>query len=104
MEECSFMRIVGEASAIEEVLLHMKQLQPLVVLINFNFPVVDRIAATRLIRTRYPHIVVIGLSTNATDYLVHAMVQAGGYGLLDMAKAVDDLCSYIRKALLEWSS
>ncbi len=100
VEDCACMRIVAEASTIDAALLHIKELNPSVVIIDINFPVLDGIAATRLFKTHYPHIVVIGLSTNPTDYLAHAMVKAGGHGLLHKEKAPDDLCTYIQEAML----
>jgi DNA-binding NarL/FixJ family response regulator len=99
LEDCPSMRIIGEASTIDEALSRMKVLDPSVVILDINFPVLAGIAATRLIKTRYPHVVVIGLSTNAADFLMHAMIKAGGDGLLQKEKATDDLVPILRKRL-----
>jgi hypothetical protein len=37
----------------------------------------DRIAATRVIKTKHPHIVTIGLTVRTEDYLVYSMQKAG---------------------------
>ena len=99
LEDCPRTRIVAEAFTIDEALLHIEAVNPSVVIIDITFPVLDGIAATRLITTNYPHIVVIGLSTNPTDYLMHAMMNAGGH-LLQKDKAPDDLCSYIQDTIV----
>ena len=46
----------------EEAVLKVITLQPAVVVMDINLPKMDGIAATRVIKRKYPHIVVIGLT------------------------------------------
>jgi DNA-binding NarL/FixJ family response regulator len=65
---------------------------------DIGMPSLDGIGATRLIRTQYPHIAVVGLSVNAPTYQVDAMLKAGAFEVLTKEKAVDDLYSAIQRA------
>ena len=91
--------IVGEAATGEEAILRTEQLQPTVVLMDINIPALDGIAATRVITSKSPEIVVIGLSGHVQDYMRYAIIKAGGFGLFQKDEAVGNLYSFIRQAL-----
>jgi DNA-binding NarL/FixJ family response regulator len=61
--------VVGEAVNGEEAVLQAEQLLPHVVVMDISMPKMNGIAATRLIRTNFPRIVVVGLTTNTEDAL-----------------------------------
>ena len=69
--------VVGEAGNGEEALSSVAKLQPTIVVMDISMPSIDGIAATRLIKTQYPQIAVLGLSVNAPSYHVDAMLKAG---------------------------
>jgi DNA-binding NarL/FixJ family response regulator len=90
--------VAGEAGDGEEALSSVAKIQPTIVVMDIGMPSLDGIGATRLIRTQYPHIAVVGLSVNAPTYQVDAMLKAGAFEVLTKEKAVDDLYSAIQRA------
>jgi DNA-binding NarL/FixJ family response regulator len=54
--------VVGEASNGDQAIECVAKVQPTVVVMDIVMPKMDGIAATRLIRTQYPHIAVVGLT------------------------------------------
>ncbi len=81
--------VVGEAITGEEAVARVGPLQPSVVLMDINIPLLDGIAATRIIKTRYPHVAVIGLTCHERGFLVDAMTKAGAFEVLAKEKALD---------------
>jgi PAS domain S-box-containing protein len=72
--------VVGEASDGAVAVEQAEALDPDVVLMDFSLPIVDGVEATRRIRTRLPHIQVIGLSMYETA--AAAMIEAGAATVL----------------------
>lgn len=91
--------LVGQASDGEEAVAIVATLQPTVVVMDINLPKLDGIAATRQIKTRYPHILVIGITVVAEEYAVYAMVKAGAYEVVTKERAATDLYSTLQKAV-----
>ena len=91
--------VVGEASDGEEVLASIAKLQPTVVVMDVVMPKMDGIAATRLIKTQYPQIVVVGLTRELKDYTSYSMRKAGASEVVDKKNAVDELYGAIQRAL-----
>lgn len=92
------LEVVGEAGNGEEAVLNAAKLQPTIVVMDIGMPSLDGIGATRLIKTQYPQIAVLGLSVNAPTYHVDAMLKAGAFEVLTKEKAVDELYSAIQRA------
>jgi DNA-binding NarL/FixJ family response regulator len=90
--------IVGESVTGEDAVVSAGTLQPHIVLMDINIPLLDGIAATRMIKTRHPQIAVIGLTSHAPDYLVYAMTKAGASEVMPKDKALD-LYEVIQRAL-----
>ena len=90
--------VVGEAGNGEEALSSAAKLQPTVIVMDIGMPSLDGIGATRLIKTQYPQMAVLGLSVNAPTYHVDAMMKAGAFEVLTKEKAVDELYSAIQRA------
>jgi DNA-binding NarL/FixJ family response regulator len=90
--------VVGEAGNGEEAVLSVAKLQPSIVVMDIGMPNLDGIGATRLIKTQYPQIAVLGLSVNAPSYHVDAMLKAGAFEVVTKEKAVDELYSAIQRA------
>ncbi len=91
--------VVGEAGNGEEGVLNVQRLQPAVVVMDIGMPSLDGIGATRLIKTRYPQIAVVGLSVNAPSFHVDAMLKAGASEVVTKEKAVDELYNAIQRAI-----
>ena len=91
--------LVDVAADGEEAVSKAATLQPTVVVMDINLPRMDGIAATREIKTKYPQIVVVGLTCSREDYLVYAMLKAGAFELLAKENAVSDLYSTIQRAV-----
>jgi DNA-binding NarL/FixJ family response regulator len=90
--------VVGEAGNGEEAVSNAAKLQPTIVVMDIGMPNLDGIGATRLIKTQYPHMAVLGLSVNAPTYHVDAMLKAGAFEVLTKEKAVDELYIAIQRA------
>jgi DNA-binding NarL/FixJ family response regulator len=69
--------VVGEASDGEEAVTCVAKVLPTVVVMDIVMPGMDGIAATRLIKTQYPQIAVIGLTRELKDYTSYSMEKAG---------------------------
>ena len=91
--------VVGQAGDGEEAMAMVETLHPTVVVMDINLPKLDGIAATRQIKTRYPEIIVIGITFVPEEYVVYAMVKAGAYEVVTKDKAATDLYSTLQKAV-----
>ncbi|MEO5955567.1 MAG: PAS domain S-box protein, partial [Nitrospiraceae bacterium] len=91
--------MVGEAGDGEEGVAMAERLQPSIVLMDINMPKMNGIDATAEITSRYPHIVVIGLSVQVGGANEEAMKNAGAARLLSKGAAVDELYGAIRDTL-----
>jgi two-component system, NarL family, response regulator LiaR len=91
--------VVGEASDGEEVLACIEKIRPTVVVMDIVMPKMDGIAATRLIKTQYPQIAVVGLTRGLKDYTSYSMKKAGAFEVVDKKHAVVELYDAIHRAL-----
>lgn len=91
--------VVGEASDGDEVVPYVGRFQPDVVIMDISMNKVDGITATRMVKTQYPHVLVIGFSADLKDYNVWAMQQAGAFQVLRKEDAMDDLYGAIQRAV-----
>jgi DNA-binding NarL/FixJ family response regulator len=96
--------IVGEASNGEEALRCVRELAPSVVVMDINMPKLNGIEATARIKRTYPHVVIVGLSVNASDENRHAMRAAGASMLLTKEAAVEQLYAEIKESVNRRSS
>jgi signal transduction histidine kinase/CheY-like chemotaxis protein len=90
--------VLGEACDGQEAITAVGTLRPNLVVMDVNMPSMDGITATRLIKTRYPHITVIGLSVNSDAQNEAAMLEAGAALLLTKEAAVEQLYSAMKQA------
>jgi signal transduction histidine kinase len=74
--------VVGEGSNGVEAIEQVEELEPDLVLIDMNMPVMNGADATRVIKERHPNIQVLALTAFADMTLVSAMVKAGASGYL----------------------
>lgn len=90
------LEVVGEAENGQEAIALVETLQPDVILMDVRMPVMDGVAATRLISQQFPQTKVLVLTTfDDDDYVAQAMrLGARGYLLKDTHS--DDLARAIR--------
>ena len=91
--------VVGEAGDGQEALGCVAKVQPTVVVMDLVMPKMDGIAATRLVKTEYPQIAVIGLTRDLKDYTVYSMKKAGPFEIIDKKSAVVELYNAIQRAV-----
>ncbi|ARV59294.1 DNA-binding response regulator [Nostocales cyanobacterium HT-58-2] len=101
LESKSDLQVVGDAEngqlAIEAVeALYRTPLQPDVVLMDVRMPVMDGVAATRLICQRFPEIHVLVLTTFDDDEYVSQAMRYGARGYLLKHTPLDELAIAIR--------
>src|SRR4030088_3453874 len=90
--------IVGEAGNGEEAIKLARTLQPAVVLMDLQMPVLDGVAATRCLKTEQPDCHVIVLTTFDDDENVFDGLRAGAVGYLLKDAPSEKLCEAIRLA------
>lgn len=90
-------RFVQEAENGEELLQHLEENEPDVVLMDLRMPVKDGIETTKQLSKQYPHIHVIVLSMFEDERFVYHLMENGAHGyLLKNAEPQE-----IRKAIMD---
>lgn len=92
------LKLVGEAANGKEALALCADKQPDVVLMDLMMPVMDGVAATRLIRHDFPNIQVIALTSFGEVNLIKNILEAGAISYLFKKILADDLANAIRAA------
>jgi DNA-binding NarL/FixJ family response regulator len=90
--------IVGEAPNGEEAIRLVERLNPAVVLMDQQMPVLDGVTATRRLTAEHPNCRVIMLTTLADDEKVFKSRQAGAVGYLLKDTPTEKLVEAIRAA------
>lgn len=90
--------LVGEAENGAEAVRLAQQLQPDVVLMDLKMPEMDGVAATRELRSRFPKMRVLVLTSFAEDNMVQGALQAGATGYLLKNVTGQELANAIRAA------
>ncbi len=91
-------QVVGQASDGVEAVERCGQLQPDVVLMDLMMPDADGVVATREIRSRWPHIQIVALTSFEENTLVYEALNAGAISYLLKNISIDELYSAIRDA------
>ena len=99
LESYSDVEVVGESWNGEEAVAFVERLQPSIVVMDINMPMMNGIEATAEIKSRYPGVIVIGLSVQAGGANEVAMKSAGAAMLLTKEAAVDELYRAIQETL-----
>ncbi len=90
--------VVGEACDGQEAVQRCKELQPDVILMDLRMPVMDGVAATRLIHKQFPQVQIIALTTFQDKQLVQDALQAGALSYLLKNVTGQELVEAIRQA------
>ena len=91
--------IVGEACDGEEALAWVQRCDPSVVVMDIQMPRLNGMQATALIKRFFPHVIVVGLSVDATEDLRQEMITAGATSVLTKDHAGARLHQEITKAV-----
>ncbi|WP_413171488.1 response regulator [Anabaena azotica] len=90
------LEIVGEAENGEIAIHLVQELQPDVVLMDIRMPIMDGVAATKTIQTRFPATKVLVLTTFDDDQYIKAALQNGAMGYLLKDTPSEELAVAIR--------
>ncbi len=99
LEEYADIEVVGEATDGDQVVSLAKSLQPDIVIMDINMPVVDGIEATRRLNRELPHISVIGLSVDNNKQMEEMMRKAGAASFLTKDTAIEKIHETILEVL-----
>ncbi len=92
------MELIGEAADGMEAVKFCDRLQPDVILMDLMMPRMDGAAATRAIRSRYPQVQVLALTSYKEENLVQDVLKAGAIGYLLKNITANELANAIRAA------
>jgi two-component system, NarL family, response regulator LiaR len=98
LERCADFELVGEATNGKEAVDLAAKLRPDVILMDLKMPVMDGLAATRVIRRKYQRVKVLALTSFLNADLLMNMLDAGAIGYLLKTIAFPDLAAAIRDA------
>lgn len=92
------LEVIGEAGNGEEALASARNLNPDVVLMDLQMPILDGVAATRRLREEQPQCRVIALTTFDDDEYIFDCLRAGAVGYLLKDTPAEKLFEAIRAA------
>ena len=94
----SNIEVVGEASDGDEAVTSVGNLRPTVVVMDISMKKMDGITAARLIKAKYPDVLVLGCSAHTQEYNVYAMKRVCAFeALLKKEDATKDLYPAIQR-------
>jgi len=91
--------LVAEAANGSEALQRCETAEPDVILMDVMMPIMDGIAATRLIRERHPSIQVVILTSAKDDQIVQNALKAGAIGYVSKDTSIEELGAAIQNAV-----
>lgn len=89
------LEVVGETSNGKLAISQARALQPDVILMDMQMPLMDGVEATQYIHHSFPNIRILGLSTFATDRYVVELLRAGASGYLVKDSRPEEITSAI---------
>lgn len=92
------LEVVGEAENGKQAIEAAAALRPDVVVMDLLMPVMNGVDATREIRTRFPDVEVVALTSVLEDRMVVDVVEAGAAGYMLKESRPDDLFEAVRAA------
>ncbi len=96
LEDEKGIKVVGEAKTGPEAIEMVKRLKPDVVLMDIKIPEMDGIAATRVIREKFPQTNVIILSSYEDEAHITEAIQAGANGYLSKMLPASELVNALK--------
>jgi two-component system CheB/CheR fusion protein len=98
LESCPDIHVVGEAENGEQAISLAQSLQPDVVVMDINMPVMNGIEATRRIKLGLPRVHVIGLSMHSDEVVKNAFAEAGGDQYVTKGDSFNSFTDIIRSS------
>ena len=92
------LRLVGEAGDGEEAIRLCERLQPDVVLMDLLMPKMDGVTAIKAIKSRWPQIQIIALTSFKEKEYVEGALKAGANGYLLKDVSAEELVNAVRRA------
>lgn len=92
------LKIVGLANNGKEAIEKVAKLQPNIVIMDINMPVMDGLTATKVITERYPLTKVLIFSLNDDDKSLSDAIEVGSKGYLYKSTPSEDIALAIRSA------
>jgi two-component system, NarL family, response regulator LiaR len=92
------LKLVGEAGDGEEAIRLCERLQPNVVLMDLLMPKMDGVTAIKAIKTRWPQIQIIALTSFKEKEYVEGALKAGANGYLLKDVSAEELVNSVRRA------
>ena len=93
------LKLVGEAGDGEEAIRLCERLQPDVVLMDLLMPKMDGVTAIKTIKTRWPKIQIIALTSFKEKEYVEGALKAGANGYLLKDVSAEELINAVRRAV-----
>ena len=97
LESFEEIQVIGEASDGKEAIVKVDELHPDIVLMDIKMPRMDGFESTRLIRQRYPELIIIALTMYEDADYVLKMVNAGANGYMHKDASADKLVDAIKQ-------
>jgi two-component system response regulator DevR len=91
------MEVVGEAASVSEALIRIVRSRPKVALLDVRLPDGSGVELCREIRSEYPEVACIMLTSHSDDEALFSSIIAGASGYLLKGVRVDELIDAIRK-------
>ncbi len=94
------MIVIGEAANGEEAICSAKELQPDIILMDINMPVLDGIQTTKRITTELSHAAIIILSVQQEQEYIYKAMAAGAKEYLIKPPGCEELTQTIRRVYM----
>lgn len=86
--------VIGEAQNGEDAIALTGVLDPSVIVMDINMPIMNGIEATGIIKSQYPSVSIVGISVNGGEY-ANAMLTAGATAFVNKSSAAELLYAAI---------
>jgi DNA-binding NarL/FixJ family response regulator len=96
IEQATQCTVCGEAENGQVAIDKVQQLQPDVVIMDFQMPVMNGLEASRGILLRFPDTAIVMFTLHPSDELMHAALQAG---VRDVVSKTDRLSDHLSSAI-----
>lgn len=77
LQKKSTLQVVGEAESGDKAIELIEELQPNIVLMDINMPIMDGIEATKIVKKKFPEVKVVILTSHTEGDEVYASLAAG---------------------------
>jgi two-component system, NarL family, response regulator LiaR len=91
--------LVGEADNGEQAISLVESAEPHVVLMDLMMPVMDGVAATRIIRQKYPDLGIIVLTSTVELDIIQQAIEAGANTYMLKNVSIDTMAKIIRSVV-----